>query len=204
MSGWAINDISNVLLQLNNKRLPFTNVIFKTNNGKIMPIAKGGTSYVYDVENHPELVIKVIGFSDKDADYDSFGKIMLSQKELSKNTNCVKIYEFYDLYIAFDECDNIEYVKTFSKQEHFDNTDRYQFILMEKLSPIICHGEYGLSNMTYDKITPKALEMGNEEEVLKLAGNIGLALRIAHSNKILHRDIKPENIFYSKKIIYIN
>ncbi len=42
-------------------------------------------------------------------------------------------------------------------------------------------------------------EQLSEREVIKLADNIGTALKYAHSNGIIHRDIKPSNIFINKK-----
>ncbi len=42
-------------------------------------------------------------------------------------------------------------------------------------------------------------EQLSEREVIKLAENIGTALKYAHGNGIIHRDIKPSNIFINKK-----
>lgn len=39
----------------------------------------------------------------------------------------------------------------------------------------------------------------NENEVIKLADNIGTALKYAHNMGIIHRDIKPSNIFIDQK-----
>lgn len=39
----------------------------------------------------------------------------------------------------------------------------------------------------------------SEIEVIKLADNIGTALKYAHNNGIIHRDIKPSNIFINSK-----
>lgn len=46
-------------------------------------------------------------------------------------------------------------------------------------------------------------EQLSEREVIKLADNIGVALKYAHSNGIIHRDIKPSNIFLNAKGDYL-
>lgn len=42
-----------------------------------------------------------------------------------------------------------------------------------------------------------------EDEVLKLAKQVGIALKAAHYNNIIHRDIKPDNIFIDENKNYL-
>ena len=47
--------------------------------------------------------------------------------------------------------------------------------------------------------SPEELQAFDEEEIINLSYQIGEALKVAHSKKLLHRDIKLENVFYDSK-----
>ena len=87
---------------------------------------------------------------------------------------------------------------TFSVKEKPENISRttikLQFVLMEKIDSVITRTKGG--NI---KMTPESLANGDEQEILKLAYDIGLALKRAHNKNVLHRDVKLENVFYSEK-----
>ena len=61
---------------------------------------------------------------------------------------------------------------------------------MEKLVPVLTIDKAG-----NPRLYPKALADFEENEIMKLAYNIGTALERAHENNFLHRDIKLENVF---------
>ncbi len=90
--------------------------------------------------------------------------------------DCPYIVNYYD-----------EKVDPFYIQDVFKGY--YFLIRMELLTPLTAYKRE--KNFSY-----------NEDNVLKLASNIGEALQYAHAHNILHRDVKPDNLYVSGDQIY--
>lgn len=98
------------------------------------------------------------------------------------------------MWITFDEQEEILEVFSEKPDGEMEKCLQLQFILMEKLTCIFSRDKTGKIHLF-----PQKLEEGDENEIIKLARDIGLALERIHKEKILHRDIKLENIFYSSE-----
>ena len=106
----------------------------------------------------------------------------------------VKIYNHTEIWLAFDDEDEVVYAGSDRPDDSYEVCMRLQFILMEKLPAVIKRNGIGKIDMT-----PEKLLKGDEKEILKLAYDVGMALKKSHDKKILHRDVKLENVFYSEK-----
>ena len=195
---WTSEEIQKILIQLNEKKLPFSKYSFSLNGGVLKLLGKGGFSSVYEAEDRKnpskKFAIKVIGFEDKNVDSDFFRTSTRVQKDLSYKENIVKVFDYKELLVWVDEQNNV--IRT---EEVFGETKvidclHLQFVVMERNEPVIARDKAGKIHLT-----PPWLEYPNEKEVLKLAYQIGKALLAAHESNVLHRDIKLENIFYSHK-----
>ena len=199
MNLWTSEDISRILLQLDKQNLPFKKYELTVENGLAKLIGRGGSANVYEAHlrknGKGSFALKVIGFSNQNVDDGLFFESVAAQKSIGLLlNNVVKVYEFKTLWVTLDENDNV----ITTEDERPDNLPRtslrLQFILMEKVDSVIERTKVGNIRMT-----PPALGTGEEKEILKLAYDIGLALRRAHEVKVLHRDVKLENVFYSPK-----
>ena len=199
MNLWTNDDIKKILLRLDSDNLPFKKYTLLQENGEIELIGHGGSSNVYAAfsrGNHKkQCAIKVIGFSNQTADSEFFNEAIEVQKEIGDYQDyVVRIYDHCELWITFDIHDNILSVSKDKPADHLKTVIKLQFIVMERVIPVIERTKAG--NI---KMMPEALGRSDEKEVLKLAYDIGLALQRAHNKNILHRDVKLENVFYSEK-----
>lgn len=197
MSLWTSEEIEKILIHLDTMKLPFKKYSFVKDMESLNLLGMGGSAHVYEAESRSsqkKYAIKVIGFREQNIDSDIFIESVQVQKDASLvQSNIVKIYGHMELWVSFDESDNIISVVKHSSNEFLNKTIKIQFIIMEKIQSVI-QKKGGVI-----KITPKKLGLGNEQEVLKLAFDIGIALKKIHNEKILHRDVKLENVFYSEK-----
>ncbi|MCM1535466.1 MAG: serine/threonine protein kinase [Clostridium sp.] len=199
MNLWTREEIAKILIRLDERKLPFDRYSFVSESGRLKLLGRGGSAEVYEAQtrfSHKSgYAIKVIGFQKQNEDSALFKEAVQAQKDIRLyQETVVKIYDYTELWITLDERDEITGAGKEEPEELSETSIKLQFVVMEKLSPIIEKAKDGNIN-----ITPPQLALGDEGEVLKLAYDIGLALQRAHNNNVLHRDVKLENVFYSEK-----
>ena len=199
MNLWTKEEIYKILIQLDRMKLPFKNYSFVQENGELKLLGSGGSADVYEaksrISGQKKYAIKVIGFRSQNMDSTEFDDSVWAQRDiLTFPRYVVKIYAHKELWITFDENDHIVSAEKKQPVRLSRTSLKLQFIVMEKMTPVIKKNRDGSRN-----VIPEALEKGEEKEILKLAYDIGTALKEAHHNKTLHRDIKLENVFYSEK-----
>lgn len=97
-----------------------------------------------------------------------------------------------EIMYMLKDCPNIvAYQEEDMRELYIDGKfEGYYFLvrmeLLENVHRLIIHKQFDLS----------------ENNVLKLAREIGNGIKSAHSMNVLHRDIKPENLFVSKNVVY--
>lgn len=199
MSLWTSEDISKILIRLDDMNLPFKKYSFVRNGADLNLLGRGGSAEVYEAETRKShknnYAIKVIGFRNQNADSEFFNESVQVQKDIGDSQdNVVKVYDYTELWVSFDENDNIiSAVK--ERPDNFPSTSiKLQFVVMEKIFSVIERTKGG--NI---KMMPEKLAVADEQEVLKLAYDIGIALQSAHNKNVLHRDVKLENVFYCER-----
>lgn len=199
---WTTEEMENILIQLNNRLYPFKKYTFSCDKSGIKKLGSGGYADVYEMikndATEEKYAVKVIGFGDKHVDSEEFRDSVHIQKQLSFLENdIVKIYDCVELRVYLDKlCNviNVEKVTIFEEEAPEGDYLTLQFILMERLVPVL----------TFDKagkpvLYPEELARYDENEIMKFAHDIGGALERAHKDKLLHRDVKLENVFYDPK-----
>lgn len=194
------SEIEQILLQLDEMKLPFGRYTFVKEEGSIKILGHGGFANVYEVKKRSKsdkrYALKVIGFGNNNINSNEFNDIVCMQYKLNLNefSNIVKIYNHKEIWINISSDNIIKDVLTYEPDENLRSYKKIQFVLMEKLE-----GIYERDNNGKIKFNNVKLSEADENEILNLACDIGNSLKTAHSRKILHRDIKIENIFYSSK-----
>jgi serine/threonine protein kinase len=199
---WTSEDIEAILIQLNQRGLPFAKYEFCTEKGRSVMLGKGASANVYEAKlrkkDRRRYAVKVIGFCGRHADSGSFWQMVQVQKGLADfQTDVVKIYEAaeYRVWIRGEHTiEKTEKVEPWNPPVPEGNYLHLQFVVMEKVSAVLQKRMPGKP-----RLVPERLATANEEEILKLACEIGTALARAHEKQVIHRDIKLENIFYTQK-----
>ena len=196
MNLWTSEDIRNILLELEERKLPFSKYSFCQEEGELKLIGRGGSAEVYEARlrsnQEKNFAIKVIGFRNQHADSAFFQESVEVQREIARfQDNVVKLYQHTELFVYLDEEDHILSVLKDRPKERDKKYIKLQFILMEKIPSVFSRTKAG--NI---RLIPESLKEGDGEEIFKLAYDIALALKEAHEKKVLHRDIKLENVFY--------
>ena len=199
IEGWTSEDIEEIFRQLNERELPFADYEFSGLGEELKLLGKGGFSNVYAAESKKkgiqkrEYAIKVIGFGNNHIESDAFMTSAETQKNLSfLDDNILKIYDYTEICVEIHGDHDV--VRAEKKSEHTEihgyNCINLQFILMERCVPVF--SSEGLKH----KLHPQKLSCYDENEIIKLAYDVGLALNKAHNNNLMHRDVKLENVFY--------
>ncbi len=199
MNLWTSEEISKILIQLDVMRLPFSKYALTISDGKLKLLGRGGSADVYEAQTRTskkcKYAMKVIGFRNQNIDSDFFNESVQVQKDIGDfQENVVKIYAHAEIWITLDENDSIIDAVKEKPDTESNRVMKLQFVLMERISSVISRTKAG--NI---KIIPEQLASGDEQELLKLAYDIGTALKRAHDRNVLHRDVKLENVFYSEK-----
>lgn len=202
-AAWTNEDIESILGQLNSQNLPFRRCAFASENGKLVLLGKGSSANVYRAETRTAqkngYAIKVIGFGDKHIQPEAFRTSVQIQRELGLfQDNIVKIYDAVELRVWIEGEHTVTrsekiypYIVPYKEKEIAEGNFLYlQFILMEEVMPLLMDDRFGRPSLR-----PGKLASFDENEILKLAHDIGTALSLAHAEKLIHRDVKLENIF---------
>lgn len=207
MNKWTEKEREYILLQLEEKQLPFSEYYMVRDNGSLQILGSGGFSVIYEVaerkNTNNRYALKVIGFGDRIVTSEMFRSTTDIQKKLDWNSmrgTVLKISECKELLVYMDDKNHVleaEVLNSWEKKnlEEQRNYLHLQFVLMEKADPVIRTGD---DEKKY--LYPQKLAEFQEEEIRNLAYDIGSALEFAHKNKILHRDVKLENVFYDAKL----
>lgn len=209
-SDWTNEEIEEILIQLDDRDMPFNDYALRKEDGHLKLLGEGGSALVFQAvsrtaegrADRTEYALKVIGFGSGHVDAETFYEIAKAQKELSeKSDRIVKVYDYSDIAVLLDDKDRViaaveleKYTAETDDSEIEGNRLDLQFIVMERDEPVISSDGHRNAAATQRKLAE-----GCEQEVLNLAIDIGNALSAAHSGYILHRDVKLENIFYSPK-----
>lgn len=198
ISVWTKQEISSVLLQLEQRNLPFPGYTFCRENDQCRLLGSGSFALVFDAADKAgrnRCCIKVVGFGDRRVDPEEFRRTMDAQKLMSiQCANVVRIYGYTQLYVRLDEENRVVAAEPVSEGVQQEDCLLLQFALMEKLVPVLTAG-----NDRRPVLSPQNLAEGDEKEVLRLGEQMVKALTALHGSKILHRDIKLENIFYDPR-----
>lgn len=199
MPFWTSEEMNQILLSLDEMRVPFPQYSITQKDGEIKLLGRGGSANVYEAFRRKSgksgYALKVLISAHQSEDSELFRHSVKVQKEIGLlEDDVVKIYDYTELWVSFDQNDNIVEVSKDRPEKMQNNTVLFQFIIMEKLRAVLERNKTGMI-----RLFPEKLGLGEEKEVLRLAYDIGIALERAHKKNILHRDIKLENIFYSEE-----
>ncbi|WP_031550907.1 protein kinase domain-containing protein [Oribacterium sp. FC2011] len=198
MNIWTSEDIAKILIQLDEMQLPFPKYALCREQGQLKLLGRGGSSEVYEAMSRSsekkKYAMKIMGFRNHNSDSEFFKESVQVQKDIGDFQNyVVKIYDHTEIWVTLDEKDDVVSAVKEKPETVSRTTLKLQIVVMEKIPSVITRTKSGNIRML-----PEALSHGDEKEILKLAYEIGLALKKAHNNNVLHRDVKLENVFYSE------
>ena len=189
--------VNRVIMQLDDCECLFPQFELSKINNEPVLLGYGGFSSVYEMSNRErtdlKFALKVIGFERHTISSASFwdtGKIQWILCQESKYI--ARVLDARELLVDVDEHGKVISVLDVSKESWEEESEKgfhLQFVLMEKLEKIIEKDRFKKVSLLQEKLN-------TEEEVLKFALEIGLALNMAHGYSVLHRDIKLENVFW--------
>ncbi|MCR5339010.1 MAG: protein kinase [Lachnospiraceae bacterium] len=196
MFDWSKYEES-ILLRLDQCGFLFTDFHFVIENGLLCKLGSGAFSSVYLMdpmkEDGKQAALKVCGFQRNVSSWEDFSSVVEYQKEAClRSENIVQILGFKEMSIRFDDDNRIIEATVAPQMLEGDDVLRIQFILMEKLHPVLHYNAAGKR-----ELYPEKISKGSQEETLKMIREVASALLCLHKDNVLHRDIKLENIFYS-------
>ncbi len=188
--------IEKLLMQLDRKGYPFANYQLNYKNEKPHILGRGGFSVVYDMVDSNKTdrgyALKLIGLERHTITSKKFWSTVRLQGSLWEQTPYVaRLIQARELHITIDEEQNLVEAVDLREDCKIQEGIILQCILMEQLEPVITQNKF--SHTTYVREV-----LCTEEEVLKLAIEIGQGIEVAHKKHILHRDIKLENILWDQ------
>ncbi|MFI3176561.1 MAG: protein kinase [Eubacteriales bacterium] len=188
--------IEKLLMQLDRKGYPFASYQLNYQNEKPHILGRGGFSVVYDMVDRNKTdkgyALKLIGLERHTIASKKFWSTVNLQEVLLEQTPyVVRLIQVRELHITIDDQQNLVEALDLREDGKIQEGIILQCILMEQLEPVITRNKF--SHTTYAREA-----LCTEEEVLKLAMEIGQGIEAAHKNHILHRDIKLENILWDQ------
>lgn len=197
MSVFDKDTVNRVIMQLDDCGCLFPQFELSKSNNEPVLLGHGGFSTVYEMSNKErkdlKFALKVTGFGRHTISSASFWDIENIQWILCQESKYIaSVLSAQELLVDVNEYGKVIDVLDVSKERWEEETEKgfhLQFVLMEKLEKII-------EKDRFKKVSLLREELNTEEEVLKFALEIGLALNMAHGYSVLHRDIKLENIFW--------
>lgn len=199
---WTQNEICRILLQLEQRGALFPTYSFLKNGDGLSLLGQGSHALVFEGIKRPgksRCAIKVIGFGGYQALPEHFASVLENQRRLGRESpHIVRIYDYSQLRVWIDDGGCVTEVQPLEKADSGGQYLDLQFVVMEKLSPVLAPTPLG-----QPRLCTQALTDMDEAEILRLAKDISDALQRTHRAGMLHRDVKPENIFYDpRKKIY--
>lgn len=197
MSVFDKDTVNRVLMQLDECGYLFPQFELSKISNEPVLLGYGGFSSVYEMSNKErtdlKLALKVIGFARHTISSVDFRDTEKIQWILCRESKYIaRVLDARELLVDADEHGRVIEVQDVSKERWEEESEKgihLQFVLMEKLDRIIEKDRFRKVSLLKEKLNA-------EEEVLKFALEIGLALNTAHGNSVLHRDIKLENVFW--------
>ena len=202
ITNWTNDEIEKILVQLDNMRLPFEKYQLSKLGQGLELLGAGSYANVYEAKTRKgqkeRFAMKIIGFSDRYVEVDKFEETIKNEKQVGVlRDNFVQVYGFVQFKVWLQngtEVIKVEKVDGKKTDRVADDCLFLQFMVMEKLTGVLATNRYGKH-----KLYPSNLASFDENEILKLAYDVGNALYESHQRKFLHRDVKLENIFYDEK-----
>lgn len=197
MSVFDKDTVNRVIMQLDDCGYLFPQFELSKINNEPVLLGHGGFSSVYEMSNKErtdlKFALKVTGFERHTISSASFWDTEKIQWILCQESKYIaRVLEARELLVDVDERGKVISVLDVSKERWEEESEKgfhLQFVLMEKLEKII-------EKDRFKKVSLLRERLNTEEEVLKFALEIGLALTMAHGYSVLHRDIKLENVFW--------
>lgn len=197
MSVFDKDTVNRVIMQLDDCGFLFPQFELSKINNEPVLLGYGGFSSVYEMSNRErtdiKFALKVTGFERHTISSVSFWDTEKIQWILCQESKYIaRVLEARELLVDVDEHGKVIGVLDVSKERWEEESEKgfhLQFVLMEKLEKII-------EKDRFKKVSLLKEKLNTEEEVLKFALEIGLALNMAHDYSVLHRDIKLENVFW--------
>lgn len=165
MNLWTSDDISKILIQLDEMKIPFSKYALCQNGGKLALLGRGGSAEVYEAQTRSSqkqnFAMKVIGFRSQNIDSDFFNESVQVQKDIGDYQDyVVKIYDHSEIWVTLDDKDNVVSAVKEKPETISRTTIKLQFVLMEKIASVITRTKGGNIRMT-----PDSLAHGDEQEI---------------------------------------
>ena len=202
ITNWTNKDIEEILVQLDTMGLPFENYQLSNLRNGLNLLGSGSYANVYGARKlnseKEKYAIKIIGFADRHVAADTFVETVKQTKDTGfLHDNFVQVYDFVQLKVWIEGSTRVVNVEKVPEEETLVAPGDYLFLqclVMEKLDSVFVSKRYEKPTLYPDK-----LATFDENEILKLVYDVGVALEKSHAYKLLHRDVKLENIFFDEE-----